>query len=263
MNIFELDQSLRGPKKSIAENSDQNGWYVLDTKNRKIIANDVSKERASAIAKSGGYTMWQTENGTFINSSRTVRYPGLGWIDVSEDVTEGYRVVPGIDRERYTERSGLEGPFHAKNGKVVYYDKREGKYYDPDSDFYISHDDWQAMNEQDVAKATSGKVEAYGYAYNNRDQRVMWRKIFPSAEAAHTWADKKNATVLGTRAVEQAVKEADDEKIAGRYEPEDFDAMVQRVGAKAKEQQKRHPVDIADLARRMRALDQRKPNTGK
>jgi hypothetical protein len=62
-------------------------------------------------------------------------------------VDEGYRVVPGIDRERYTERPGLEGPFHTKSGKVVYYDKQEGKYYDPDSDFYISHDDYQAMNE--------------------------------------------------------------------------------------------------------------------
>ena len=64
-----------------------------------------------------------------------------------KEVAEGYRVVPGIDREKYTERPGLEGPFHTKSGKVVYYDKQEGKYYDPDSDYYISHDDWQAMNE--------------------------------------------------------------------------------------------------------------------
>lgn len=66
-----------------------------------------------------------------------------------KEVAEGYRVVPGIDREKYTERPGLEGPFHTKSGKVVYYDKQEGKYYDPDSDYYISHDDWQAMNEND------------------------------------------------------------------------------------------------------------------
>lgn len=65
----------------------------------------------------------------------------------NKEVGEGYTVVPGIDKERYQERPGLEGPFHAKSGKVVYYDKQEGKYYDPDSDFYISNDDWQAMNE--------------------------------------------------------------------------------------------------------------------
>jgi hypothetical protein len=60
---------------------------------------------------------------------------------------EGYTVTRGIDTERYQERAGLEGPFSAKNGKVVYYDKREGKYYDPDTDMYIEHDEWQAMNE--------------------------------------------------------------------------------------------------------------------
>jgi hypothetical protein len=43
------------------------------------------------------------------------------------------------------------------------------------------------------------QVEAYGYAYNKRDQRVMWRKVFPTAEAAYAWAEKRNAIVLGTR----------------------------------------------------------------
>lgn len=84
---FHKDQK-QGVAEALAENSDQNGWYVLDTKNRKIIANDVSRERAIAIAKSGGYSVWQTENGTFINSAKTVRYPGLGWIDVSETMNE-------------------------------------------------------------------------------------------------------------------------------------------------------------------------------
>jgi hypothetical protein len=50
-------------------------------------------------------------------------------------------------------------------------------------------------------------VEAYGYVYDRRDQRVMWRKEFSSAEAAYKWADSKNATVLGTRPVEQTVDE--------------------------------------------------------
>jgi hypothetical protein len=61
-------------------------------------------------------------------------------------VTEGYKVLPGIDRERYQERQGLEGPFRARNGKVVYYDPKEGKYYDPDTDIYISFDEWEAMD---------------------------------------------------------------------------------------------------------------------
>ena len=42
----------------------------------------------------------------------------------------------------------------------------------------------------------------------------------------------------------------DDEKIAGRYDPSDFDAMVKRVGEKAKKK----PVDIQDLARRLHGV---------
>ena len=68
---------------------------------------------------------------------------------------------------------------------------------------------WKAHNagqveEQGVTEGSdSGPVEAYGYRYNNRDQRIVWRKIFPSGEAAYAWADRNNATVLGTRSTEQ------------------------------------------------------------
>lgn len=72
-----------------------------------------------------------------------VRHPHA----VTESVEEGYTVTRGIDRERYTERPGLEGPFSTKSGKVVYYDKAEGKYYDPDTDFYIGHEDYAKMDE--------------------------------------------------------------------------------------------------------------------
>ena len=79
--------------------------------------------------------------------------------------------VPGIDREKYTERPGLEGPFSTKSGKVVYYDKQEGKYYDPSTDFYISHDDYQAMNEQGVAEESSENK------YSNLSNRGVNRGI--------------------------------------------------------------------------------------
>lgn len=69
-------------------------------------------------------------------------------IDVPELMGEGYTTMPPIDRDRYPDREdqGLEGPFTARNGKVVYYDKKEGKYYDPDSDMYISYDEWEEMD---------------------------------------------------------------------------------------------------------------------
>lgn len=79
-----------------------------------------------------------------VPKSRTGR---VHQIALPDEMEEGYTVTPGIDRERYQARDGLEGPFSTKSGKVVYYDKVEGKYYDPDTDMYIEYSDWQAMNE--------------------------------------------------------------------------------------------------------------------
>ena len=39
-------------------------------------------------------------------------------------------------------------------------------------------------------------VEAWGYMYNPRDQREMWRRKFPSENAARAWADFYNATIV-------------------------------------------------------------------
>jgi len=61
-----------------------------------------------------------------------------------ERLDEGWRNVAPIDRERYGERSGLEGPYKLDSGKVVYYDPKEGKYYDPDTDMYMDHDEYEA-----------------------------------------------------------------------------------------------------------------------
>lgn len=62
--------------------------------------------------------------------------------------TEGYKVMPPIDRERYTDLSyqGLEGPFTLDSGKVVYYDPKQGQYYDRDTDMYLSHDEYMQHN---------------------------------------------------------------------------------------------------------------------
>ena len=53
----------------------------------------------------------------------------------------GAYTLPPIDRKRYTDLSsqGLEGPFVFNTGKVLYYDPKEGKYYDRDSDFFVSN----------------------------------------------------------------------------------------------------------------------------
>jgi hypothetical protein len=74
-------------------------------------------------------------------------------------------VVPGIDRERYTDMSdqGLEGPFRMKNGQVLYYDPKEGKYYNRDTDMYVDYEEYRAMDEGYAAaskKAESSRQRA-------------------------------------------------------------------------------------------------------
>ena len=71
---------------------------------------------------------------------------------MDEDVMEGAKeihkkllqkgVVAPIDKERHPKRKGLEGPFrHKKTNKIYYYDPKEGKYYDADSDIYLDVED--------------------------------------------------------------------------------------------------------------------------
>jgi hypothetical protein len=39
--------------------------------------------------------------------------------------------------KKFGPRKGLEGPFTFVNGRVLYYDPKEGQYYDPLTDFYV------------------------------------------------------------------------------------------------------------------------------
>jgi hypothetical protein len=59
----------------------------------------------------------------------------------------GYRVMDTVDnmRQKYGPRKGLEGPFNF-SGRVLYYDNKEGAYYDPTTDFYVSREDMDAIN---------------------------------------------------------------------------------------------------------------------
>ena len=52
----------------------------------------------------------------------------------------GYKILRDRD-SKYTERPGLEGPFFYPNGQVLCYDPKEGKYYDPTTDFYVEYED--------------------------------------------------------------------------------------------------------------------------
>jgi hypothetical protein len=50
-------------------------------------------------------------------------------------------------RDKYGPRKGLEGPFNF-SGRVLYYDPKEGAYYDPTTDFYVERDEMDLINNQ-------------------------------------------------------------------------------------------------------------------
>ena len=62
----------------------------------------------------------------------------------------GYTVVADRSetdqmRVKYGLRKGLEGPFNF-SGRVLYYDVKEGAYYDPCTDFYVSQAEMDFIN---------------------------------------------------------------------------------------------------------------------
>ena len=77
-----------------------------------------------------------------------------------EQANEGYQILPPIDKERYTEIPGMEGPMMTRSGKVVYYDPQEGAYYDRDTDMYLSYDEWKELDEDSPMKTAIDKAVA-------------------------------------------------------------------------------------------------------
>lgn len=69
-----------------------------------------------------------------------------------QGVAESWKISTPIDKERYTDMSdqGLEGPFRLKSGKIVYYDPKEGKYYDRDTDMYMDYDEYQSHTNEEA-----------------------------------------------------------------------------------------------------------------
>lgn len=68
----------------------------------------------------------------------------------------GYKILNSVDRmrEKYSARKGLEGPFSFA-GRVLYYDPKEGAYYDPTTDFYVEQDEMDMLQDQMVNRLSA------------------------------------------------------------------------------------------------------------
>ncbi len=89
--------------------------------------------------------------------------------------------APRLPSHSYGPRRGLEGPFQFRSGKVLYYDPREGAYYDPDSDMYLSDSEAEAfiMNPR-RRKNSSGlkfQIDGHGADYPFRFKKGKIGKV--------------------------------------------------------------------------------------
>jgi len=58
----------------------------------------------------------------------------------------GYRIL-GQREEKFGPRKGLEGPFDF-SGRTLYYDVKQGQYYDPTTDFYVDREEMDFINQR-------------------------------------------------------------------------------------------------------------------
>jgi hypothetical protein len=59
----------------------------------------------------------------------------------------GYAVLGECDT-RWQPRRGLEGPFFFATGRVLYYDPKEGEYWDPLTDYYVDQEEINMLHAE-------------------------------------------------------------------------------------------------------------------
>jgi hypothetical protein len=70
----------------------------------------------------------------------------------------GYKILGRTEEllKGYGAREGLEGPFVFANGRVLYYDAREGSYYDPRTDFYVEREEVSFLHNEMLRMIEAG-----------------------------------------------------------------------------------------------------------
>lgn len=116
---------------------------------------------------------------------------------IKATANEGYKVLPPMNKERYDEIPGLEGPFTTLSGKVVYYDPKEGAYYDRDTDMYLSNDEYTALNTD------------YSGMQDERDIKIREAKKPKPGHNARVMARAQDTI---RKSIEKSKKDDDDDK---------------------------------------------------
>jgi len=59
----------------------------------------------------------------------------------------GFKVLGPRD-SRFQPIKGLEGPYYFANGRVLYYDPKQGEYYDSTTDFYVPREEVDQLHTE-------------------------------------------------------------------------------------------------------------------
>ena len=134
-------------------------------------------------------------------------------------VTHDKHVRPSIDRERYTEIPGLEGPFQYDSGAILYYDPKAGKYWDRDKDQYLDHEEAAELTMEDTENKN---INTTGDSEMNIEEIVR-------AAVRRALKEKKYRREDEEEKVEETTEEAVTEG-ATNEEFEKLDAIVAAMG---------------------------------
>jgi hypothetical protein len=123
-------------------------------------------------------------------------------------------IVPPINRERHPnrEKEGLEGPYRVKkSGLIFYYDKKEGKYYDPQSDMYL-----QVKDVLEAVEQVDELTEKFEFQFPDKEssqkfmREIMHQKLGSSTGTTDGKVTAQGPTQAGigspTRAHQQMAK---------------------------------------------------------
>jgi len=138
-DLVQVDDSLGGEATVVAQ---REGYIVvkLPKGGMKLLRDDEWWIQDDSMG--GGDDDWHAGTNQFEDTAQVM--PQHAQDDRQNHFfSEGYTVLPPMD-PKYIERDGLEGPFRLRSGKVYYYDASAGKNYDPDTDMYMSDEDWFA-----------------------------------------------------------------------------------------------------------------------
>ena len=134
--------------------------YIITVKGKEVSRHEKEQDARSEwhrLRPKYGMDVKVRKESKITEVSDIVQY----WKDIEKIKTQQHKLPP-INKAKYSRRGGLEGPFMTKAGQVVYYDKQQGQYYNPDNDMYISYDDWKKLGEEAPANATGTAVAGTG-----------------------------------------------------------------------------------------------------